>query len=379
MNIGIITYWESNDNYGQQLQIWGLQKTLKSLGHEPFLIRYVFSKSPFRKSRKSLLKKIAKLMCILPYLKDLKYKEKEKYLDKRNEGRRFNLFRDVNLNMSKDVYYSIYELRNHPPKADAYITGSDQVWSQLLNLEENKTFFLDFGDKKIKRIAYAPSFAMDSYPEPLRDILKKQLSHFDAVSVRESQGVKICNSVGVQAFHVLDPTLLHTRNDYEKLIDKEYGNSEIFVYSLNIMNSEEIRWDELQQYAKGRNLPISITTSSGYYKGFEICQNGKYVYPTIGEWLSRIQNAELVVTTSFHGVAFSIIMHARFVYIPLYGEKSPGNKRIFELLDYLDLSEHILTKGTNYVDVTLPPIDWMAVDRRLAQKKQESINFLYNI
>ena len=40
MKIGIITFWQSNDNYGQALQCFALQKQLISMGHTPFLIKY---------------------------------------------------------------------------------------------------------------------------------------------------------------------------------------------------------------------------------------------------------------------------------------------------------------------------------------------------
>ena len=40
MKIGVVTFWQSKDNYGQHLQSFALQTYLKKMGHEPFLIRY---------------------------------------------------------------------------------------------------------------------------------------------------------------------------------------------------------------------------------------------------------------------------------------------------------------------------------------------------
>ena len=40
MKIGILTFWWSEDNYGQQLQAYALQKYLRNAGHDAFLIRY---------------------------------------------------------------------------------------------------------------------------------------------------------------------------------------------------------------------------------------------------------------------------------------------------------------------------------------------------
>ena len=40
LKIGILTFWWSNDNYGQLLQCYALQKYLRDAGYDAFLIRY---------------------------------------------------------------------------------------------------------------------------------------------------------------------------------------------------------------------------------------------------------------------------------------------------------------------------------------------------
>lgn len=40
MKIGILTFWWSQDNYGQLLQCYALQKYLNDLGHDSFIINY---------------------------------------------------------------------------------------------------------------------------------------------------------------------------------------------------------------------------------------------------------------------------------------------------------------------------------------------------
>ena len=76
----------------------------------------------------------------------------------------FDEFKKNNIVVSDFEYNNLCSLKNNPPCADLYITGSDQVWSQLLSLKENEVFYLNFGDKRTKRISYAASFGMDSYP-----------------------------------------------------------------------------------------------------------------------------------------------------------------------------------------------------------------------
>ena len=73
-------------------------------------------------------------------------------IDEKNKQRCFDSFREEHLVKSHKVYKSLCELQENPPMADLYVTGSDQVWSQLLNLKENEVFFLNFGNNETKRI-----------------------------------------------------------------------------------------------------------------------------------------------------------------------------------------------------------------------------------
>ena len=195
MRIGIVTFYESSDNYGEQLQCFALQRFLLSIGHNPFLIRYGFESTYFHwlKKRNFTSWKGAKLMFshVMSAL-----------ISTMDDPRGFKAFRKKHIKVSPRCYNNIYELRRNPPKADCYIVGSDQVWAQLLSIENNKTFFLDFGSPSISRIAYAPSFAMSEYPIDLRDALRVQLAKFDALSVRERSGVQICQDLGYRELFV---------------------------------------------------------------------------------------------------------------------------------------------------------------------------------
>lgn len=85
------------------------------------------------------------------------------------------------------MYHGLSDIQNNPPEADCYLCGSDQVWSMLLDNDENQAFYLNFGKNETKRIAYAASFGRDIYPSELNSRLHNMLVRFDAVSVREKQ------------------------------------------------------------------------------------------------------------------------------------------------------------------------------------------------
>ena len=136
----------------------------------------------------------------------------------KNKERRFEEFRKSHIYQTQRIYGSLKELRKDPPTADLYIAGSDQVWHPvLLRRKDDRAYWLDFGSDRIRRIAYAASFGSDQCPLRLQAELTARLSRFDILSVREESGVAICQAVGKEAVHVLDPTLLLAKEEYLSL------------------------------------------------------------------------------------------------------------------------------------------------------------------
>lgn len=380
MKIGIITFWESNDNYGQVLQCWALQQQLKRMGHEPFLIRYHSTK----KHSASFMQKVKKVLRIYPVVlkitKHIKRKQNTrlvKILERGNVQRQFNDFRQQNIISCETIYNSLESLQNNPPEADYYICGSDQVWSMILNNPENEAYYLNFGEKKIKRIAYAASFGRDVYPKEWNDKLRDMLIRLQAVSVREDSGVDICAKVGIKAYKVLDPTLLLDSNSYAALMERPKIESKYFyTYSINVKSKNELYWNELMEYASDNGLVSISTTSSGYIPGRELCDNTSYIYATIPQWLGYIKNAQFIATTSFHGVAFSLIFGKNFIYFPLKGKYCKGNNRVLSLLGEIGLLEKVCWTGREVKKCIEIPINWENIEKQLLKMKAESALFL---
>lgn len=379
MRIGITTFWQSADNYGQALQCFALQQQLTKIGHEPFLIKYIPSQDI---NPTSIAEKLWKLIQIYPIFLKLKRMRKaklEKAFALKNRQRRFEEFRENHIITNGSIYHGLSNIQNNPPYADCYLCGSDQVWSMLLDNTENEAYYLNFGNKNTKRIAYAASFGRDVYPDGLNDKLYDMLARFDAISVREKTGIDICAKVGIKAINVLDPTLLLTMKEYASIIEKPSLNERYFyTYSINVTSKKDLCWNALRKYANQHGFRSISTTSSGYLTGKEICPNTEYIYATIPQWLGFIQNAEFVATTSFHGVAFCLIMHTNFIYFPLKGTHSRGNSRVVSLLDSLGLHEKIFNDNMTIQQCIEHPINWDVVEAKLSVKKSESIKFLNN-
>ncbi len=378
--IGIMTFWESNDNYGQQLQCWALQQVLIKMGHDPFLIRYQWTtpKEPFKRKLKLTIKQIiadvmrvTKLNNIVFFRNKLKGVYREETIQ-----REFPKFRIKNIKQSRKIYYAYEELKKNPPKADIYITGSDQVWNYQKSNQDLAAYFLQFGASDIRRISYAPSIAHTSYPEELLETLRSYLSSFYAISVREKSALNICNLVGYNAQIVADPTLLLSFQKYIEIATKKATDDSIFIYSLNYTSESELPINEICTYAMKMNKPVVVTPSSGYVKGTELFTSVIYEYSTIQQWISRIAQASLVVTASFHGIVFSILFHRAFIFTPLQGDNSAGNSRVYDLLDTLGLTSNVWNGENNFSSIINNTIDWSLVDSKIEILRQSSYDFL---
>ncbi|MCD7714053.1 MAG: polysaccharide pyruvyl transferase family protein [Prevotella sp.] len=370
-----MTYWQTADNYGQVLQCYALQQILRAAGHEAFVIRYDLKRRPHKVS---FIRCIARVL--LYPLRIQKTRKRERELRDReliNQQRQFDYFRQKYFHYSSEIYTSLKQLRKRPPQADCYVAGSDQIWGQLLSNPENEAFYLNFGSEDIKRISYAVSFGMKEYPADLCDILKRNLSRFDYISCREADGVKICADAGIAAERVGDPTLTVAPGIFEALLsDTVDVDNYIYLYSINVRSADEVRYSELKQFADTSCRPIIITTASGYIQGQQLYGEVPYKYATIGEWLSYIKNASLIVTPSFHGIVFSILFHRPFVYVPLGGSASQANNRVIDLLSDLELQSHVLTPSTRYEQLSILPYNWNAVDEKLQRLRYDAAAYL---
>lgn len=335
MKIGIVTFWKSYCNYGEQLQNYALQEYLKGLGHEPFLICYdyendtIYGSRPFpvRLVRACNPKRLAGYF-------HSKKNNRDSARDALEHPRGFDSFRQQYLKMSR-VYASIYELREDPPEADVYITGSDQVWNTfeggLIEMRNRvSTFFLDFGGDDVKRVSYAASWGRDKLPDDEIKYIAPLIRRFDKVSVREKSGIDICSGLGYDgAIMALDPVLLHTaekyRNLYKESSAAQTDGKYLLFYYMN--NDGEYDRKAVFDWAASKGLKVVYVTDD-WHDEFQRS------FPGVTEWLELIDNAECVVTNSYHCVLFSLIFGKRFGVIRRFGKYTGMNTRmdsVFEL------------------------------------------------
>lgn len=249
---------------------------------------------------------------------------------------------------------------------DAFIVGSDQVWRPLYNWGEIEKMFLSFipKEKKIKRISYAASFGTDQWeytPEETTKC-KELLSRFDAVSVRELDGIDLCKKYFKRenVVCVLDPTLLLDRKDYEKLCEKVPANEKNILCAYILDLNDDIE-HKLKTIADKKKLKLKIVSADNN------CTL------TVPEWLAMFRDAKCIITDSFHGTVFSIIFNKEFYSI---ANIERGGSRFTSLLSQFDLMSrlHVSINEISLVEDTI--INWDTINSKRDELKEFSINFL---
>lgn len=376
MKIGILTQ-PLHSNYGGLLQNYALQQTLIRAGHEVETIDWGGGSG----LRTMLYRmKVQVLRTFLPNRYPLlKYmpNDKEKSIIQRNTNHFINTY----INHTEAMHsYEEFVKQASKGKYDAYVVGSDQCWRPCYNAFLS-SMFLDFvQDKQVKRIAYAASFGTDKWEfTPQQTAVCALLAKkFDMVSVREDSGVKLCKEhLGVDAVHVLDPTMLLTKEEYIQLIEKEKepkSNGTLFNY---ILDPDAKKSVFIQKVAKAKGLKAfqvlpkcqtETRTKEDVKKCIEDC-----VFPGVTTWLRAFMDAEMTIVDSFHGMVFSIIFNKPFWAI---GNVSRGMSRFTSLLKMFHLEDRLLD-ADNLDDVYFSkPIDWTMVNGILEEKRRECKNLL---
>lgn len=371
--IGIVTYWDTKDNYGSILQNYALQTFLKTRGFEPELIRIKTNSKKNIKDLFILLKKNEGLVkaCVFILTYPLRYILKKNFEKKQNK-RNFSVFQNRNLNMTK-IFDSYNELKNSTLSYDLLIAGSDQIWNfydysltDAYNLIH--TYFLDFGNSDIKRISCAASFGKDSINKNHIDEIKPLIQKFDFVSVREEYGIDLCKILGVdKSVKQEDPTFLLDTKHYELLADSvsvKQRRKYVLLYLLS--NNCDFNLPVFYKWASDKDLDVV------YVSGNDSLRNkNKYSkeYSTVEEWLSLIKNAEYVFTNSFHGTIFCIKFNKQFLTILQSGKFVLQNARINSLLQAFNLKDRLFS---GLYDAISSVINYDVVNQQMKLIQSES-------
>lgn len=348
--IQILTF-ARGDNYGAVLQSYGLAETLRRMG---YTVEFI-----------SLKKRATWRYRIISTLSPLKY--------------RFESFRKKFLRDFTKPAISAEELKEVTKGADCCIVGSDQVWNPAITSVRTPFYFFNFLPDNKPRISYAASFGTDSwkFPEIVPEV-KTYLDKFSAISVREKIGIEICKEVfGISATQVLDPTLL--LGDFKSLLKRPKYKDSIVGFNFNPSSDYYLL---LKKIGHKTNSKILVMDLPSRKMGKEMLGFKLSPFTSVENWVTNIANAKIVITDSFHCMAFSILFHKEFYYI---AKNKKLVSRITSLLNLLGIEGRIFqtTEELNsLIDSSdfdqVPLIDYSLVDSKLEKLRNESKQFLIN-
>lgn len=373
MKAGILTL-PLHTNYGGILQAFALQQVLEKFGLEVYVLHHTWEKekTPISVSLKRTIRNIIKLLVkdhntiIFP----------ERYLKRNSKIFSQNTDKFIFDNIRTLYLDKLTECENY--QFDVIIVGSDQIWrpQYFKNMWEQpiENAYLSFinPSQKIKKIAYACSFGCDSWEYDQKETLlcKSALTDFSLVSVRESAGIgMIKEHFDINAKHVLDPTMLITREEYEKLIGAPYLNNH-FVFSYILDNNKEVG-RIINEISADKKLEIRESRINPVIKRGELKSN---IAIPVEDWLRNIRDAKLVITDSFHACVFSIIFNTPFIVI---GNVRRGQSRFASLLKMFRLESHLVEKLEDYDPKESYHLSGI-VQTRLKTLRSESLTLLNN-
>lgn len=358
-------------NYGATLQAYALQTYLQSLGNEVEIIDYApryHSWSCWNIPENSTVYKLASKNMFIHFLyachRWIKHKRETNLI----REKKFDEFDKKYLRLTTKHYINYEQLKQDPPKADIYIAGSDQIWNPVGGTGLDPAFYLNFGEAGIHRISYAASFGVSILNEHQKDIIKNYLSGMDHISVRESTGLNILKSLNINSgVQVLDPVFLLDKATWLQLIG---GTKKV------VEGSYVLIYDFFQDDPNIQQLAFEFKSMTGF-NIVSVNNSGKLPYADINisdasplEFLSLINNANVVISNSFHATAFSIILNKEFYVYPVIRHKNQS--RMIDLLNQFQLSDRYNTSKIQ------SNINWEKIYDLYMVKRQIGRDFLLN-
>lgn len=348
-------------NYGSALQSYGLYTAInkyKTCDIQPVLINYL----PDIQKDVDPLNPIKKMWDTDPI--SIKMCELSLPAIKINHQKFMDFFKS-NFRLSKKYTKANFEEISQEG-INSFVCGSDTIFCT------NEFGFDDgyYSNYPIMKTSYSFSYAAsfgDAKFNNENDYnkLMSLLNNFNALGLREDiyiDEIKKYYSSIIQ--RVIDPTLLLEKDDYNPII-KPYNSSQkyILLYARRYNEKMEKFADDLAKKHNAKVIEISLRATN--------CSKHTMFYAAgVEEFLGLIQNAEFIVTNSFHGIIFSLIFNKEFFGFA----REQSNNKIKELLDKFAVSHRLLVNGTEDIH----NIDYNVVNAKIAEFRNTSITFLQN-
>lgn len=376
---GIVTLYHGNHNFGGLLQAYALPVAIERyLGIPAEQIDYDF---------KPQVQPIAKqAISIIGLLYSVEYKFFV-ILEKRNLKKRDQAFKSfIEFIPHSKQCYEYESISDVLKDYTQFICGGDQIWNDCHLVKwfsqwDSEVFTLQFVPESVKKISYAPSMAVLSLTDAFQTDLRKGINRLDAISLRERRAVPVLQELTDKPIAVtVDPVLLLEETDWLKVTRyPQIGQKYILCYLLG---------DSLQQRKAVKIFSSNIKCKTVTFPHilcnvvrkcdlfFGDIQN----YDGPREFLGLIQNAEMVITDSFHACVFSMVFQTPFVVFEREkaSEKGNMNSRIYDFLEEYHLEHQLVTEEALAAMNEIPKVDYSYAQAHWKKRRQESLTYLEN-
>lgn len=357
IKIGILTFHCAH-NYGAVLQCYALQEVLKSMGYNVEIINYrpKYLLNQYKKFCFNRLISRNPIRMLKIWINEIMTINKRK---KRYEA--FQTFIETRLNLTLPV-----EGKNIPSSFDVYIMGSDQIWNPQITKGFDSVYFGEFKFPKNgkKYIAYAASMEASSLNQESKTFYSRVLKNFDAISVRENTFAQLLQSLTNKKIEtVLDPTLLTDSAIWDSIIKHpSIREPYVLVYQVRRDKNTKRIADNIAKQLHAKVIEITANLS---------CKLLRNTYQSCSpeEFLGWIKYASCVITTSFHGTAFSIIYNKSFYCLKL----GKGDTRAASLLQELELENRMIERTSS---PKFQLLNYEYVNEKIMNLRKKSYQFL---
>ena len=350
--VAVSTYcvWTS---YGSILQSYALKRALASLGIDSYVVIDEPGANPYK-------------MTSLNRGKGLKGLIASGYL---RLNRKAILSRYTKTSEFLEQYLDIVEykdyqdLLNNSPKADFYLSGSDQVFNPLKN---SPALFLDFVEDKTRCYSYACSMGETKVPSEKEELFSRLINNFSIISCREEDNIPILKKYNTKAEYLnhIDPTFLISPLEWEQIMSAYHKIPERYILVYPIYWDQEIN-KKLKNLHKNTGIDI-VSICSGFSR---VYSNKRLLDVSVSELLWLIFHAEGVVSSSFHGVALSLIFNKKLATI--VNPNLPS--RISCLLDKLE------AKTLTIESLISGEMNYSVSNQNIAKEKAKGMDYLEGI
>ncbi len=359
MKIGILTYHRAH-NYWAILQAYSLKRILEKLNHKVHFVDYwprshqniydYWLPSYLWNTNISIFNRLFRIL--------------DTFLSFGKKSLRYENFHNFIIHffdITTHAQFTSGEMIEED--ADVIVYGSDQIW-----WHSNGIFDVAYwGDYlRGKKISYGASMGSIHRAPERKSFIKDKLNNFDAISVREKNLQQFLFPLTDKEVHlVLDPVFLLNVSEWTNDFSlQKTPRKFILLYSLRRSTLARNLAYKIWKIFDCEIVEISGATRSLYFYHHDLQDT---IGPT--EFLQYFYQASFVISTSFHGVAFSILFWKQFYATDMVGKSD----RVKSLLFLLGIEERYVSG----VEVDLESsIDYRHVQKKLELLKISSLRFL---